>query len=117
MKDSTNMNSLVYDDLCQVCVIGMEHLKKNNGMENTKFVKGSSKEGKQLIEFSQEKADSVLYFKGSTLLVKSDAIIQILIDRGGFYRLAQILRIIPVSIRDKFYESFAKRRHRLKFHP
>jgi predicted DCC family thiol-disulfide oxidoreductase YuxK len=117
MKDSAIQNRIVYDDSCLICTQSMELLKNNNGMKNTKFVKCSSVEGQQLIESLPEKPDSILYFKGSSHVIKSEAIIQILIDRGGFFRLAKILRIIPVSILDKAYEYFAKRRHMFKLHP
>ena len=56
--------------------------------------------------------DSVIYLKGNLAYRESSAVLEILKDIGGIWKLAGILRYIPLPIRDRFYQFIAKRRYR-----
>lgn len=57
--------------------------------------------------------DSILYLRDGVLYDRSTAILRILADLGGPWRLATPLLLVPRPVRDFFYEQFARRRYRL----
>ena len=56
--------------------------------------------------------DTVVYQRGGELLTKSDAILTILSDLGGPFRIALIFQLIPRLARDWAYDQIARRRYR-----
>ncbi len=64
----------------------------------------------------QDELDTVVYAKEGEHLLRSSAMLGILGDLGGAWRLLPAFKIIPVSIRDFFYRLVARNRHRLARH-
>lgn len=56
-------------------------------------------------------SDSIIYQEGSYLLTKSDAVLKILYEIGGFWKLFYAFIIIPKSIRNWFYDLAARNRY------
>lgn len=56
-------------------------------------------------------ADSVVYWKDGQILLKSQAVLEILKDLGGIYSLFIILKIVPQFLRDLVYDYIAKNRY------
>lgn len=57
------------------------------------------------------KLDSVIYFEAGRVYTKSTAVLKILSQLGGFYKLFGIARIIPTGLRDIIYSLIAKNRY------
>lgn len=57
--------------------------------------------------------DSIVYLRDGQVFERSAAILRILLDLGGAYRLAAALLAVPAPIRDFFYDLFARNRYRL----
>lgn len=59
----------------------------------------------------REALDTVIYFESGILSYRSSAILKILEGLGGFYRTFALLRILPESWCDFFYNFLAKNRY------
>lgn len=59
---------------------------------------------------------SVVYLRGegedAQTLVRSTAILAILRDLGGVWRLAGVLRVVPRALRDRVYDFIGRNRYR-----
>ncbi len=55
--------------------------------------------------------DSVVYLKDGKTYLKSQAVLEIMSDLGGFYSLFSALKIIPRFLRDFVYDFIAKNRY------
>lgn len=55
--------------------------------------------------------DSVIYWKEEKALTKSQAVLEILQDLGGFYSLFGVWRVVPVFLRDLIYDFIASHRY------
>jgi len=54
--------------------------------------------------------DTVAYVKNGTLLLRSSAVLELLVDIGGWRKILGIFKIIPVKMRDLVYDYFANKR-------
>jgi len=57
--------------------------------------------------------DTVVYAGSERLEVRSSAVLKILGELGGAWRLVKVLLLIPPGLRDFFYRLIARNRHRL----
>lgn len=57
--------------------------------------------------------DTILYLRDGQVFERSTAILRVLMDLGGAYRLAAPLLAVPRPVRDFFYDLFARNRYRL----
>ncbi|MGB3226637.1 MAG: DCC1-like thiol-disulfide oxidoreductase family protein [Saprospiraceae bacterium] len=55
--------------------------------------------------------DSIYYFKNNQLYYYSKAILKILMDLGGFWKIFSILYLIPKVLRDSIYKWIARQRY------
>jgi len=55
--------------------------------------------------------DSVVLIVAGKIFIKSDAILQVASELGGFYSLLPALRILPKFMRDSIYDWVAKNRY------
>jgi len=56
--------------------------------------------------------DSIIYLKGKKVHTKSDAILNILLDLGGFWEICLILFVFPKFLRDFIYRHIANKRYK-----
>ena len=55
--------------------------------------------------------DNVVYLQAGKIKIKSDAILSIMADLGGAYRLFSLLYIVPRFFRNRIYDEFARHRY------
>ncbi len=69
-----------------------------------------------MLEHHQPELWSVVYLRGegerAELLTRSDAILAILGDLGGFWRLLAVARLVPRALRDRVYDLVGRNRYR-----
>lgn len=112
-----NRLTVVFDGNCQLCNFSVQILRKADKINRLHFVpyqRLHSFYGHQILAGINEiPSDSVAVItqKGK-VIVKSDAILFILKELGGIYRIFCLLKIIPRFIRDGFYNWIAKNRFR-----
>jgi len=57
--------------------------------------------------------DSIFYIRDSEAFVYSQAVLEIMKDLGGLYKVLYILKVFPKSLGDFFYKLIAKHRYKL----
>jgi predicted DCC family thiol-disulfide oxidoreductase YuxK len=55
--------------------------------------------------------DSIVYLRHDVVLVKSQAVLELLQDLGGFYSLFGFFKLVPRKFRDALYDYIARNRY------
>jgi predicted DCC family thiol-disulfide oxidoreductase YuxK len=107
---------LLFDGMCNLCTGVAHFILKIDKREKIRFATLQSSAAKLFLNrygLFPDRADSVVYISGGKALVKSSAILHLLKDIGGGWKILYGFRIIPVFIRDFFYDLIAKSRYRI----
>ena len=107
-----NKKIIFYDGLCAMCNRFIRILITLDKKEKFLLAPLQGKNGKILQKkFSKElhEVDSVIFYN-KQVYTKSSAIINILSELGGIYKLAYIFNIIPSFISDSIYDYIARNR-------
>ena len=107
-----NKKIIFYDGLCAMCNRFIRILITLDKKEKLLLAPLQGKNGKILQKkFSKELKgiDSVIFYN-KKVYTKSSAVINILSELGGIYKLAYIFNIIPSFISDSIYDYIARNR-------
>ena len=107
-----NKKIIFYDGLCAMCNRFIRILITLDKKEKFLLAPLQGKNGKILQKkFSKELKgiDSVIFYN-KKVFTKSSAVINILNELGGAYKLAYIFNIIPTFISDSIYDYIARNR-------
>ena len=109
----SNKNILFFDGVCGLCNSFVDFLIKN---DSTKKIYYSALQGNTasflLPNLDCESLNTVIYFRQGKCHYYSDAIILLLKDIGGPYKVfAHILTVIPSDLRDFLYFRLSERRY------
>lgn len=107
-----NKKIIFYDGLCAMCNRFIRILITLDKKEKFLLAPLQGKNGKILQKkFSKElhEVDSVIFYN-KQVYTKSSAVINILSELGGIYKLAYIFNIIPSFISDSIYDYIARNR-------
>ena len=107
-----NKKIIFYDGLCSMCNRFVRILITLDKKEKFLLASLQGKNGKILQKkFSKElhEVDSVIFYN-KQVYTKSSAVINILSELGGLYKLAYIFNIIPSLISDSIYDYIARNR-------
>jgi predicted DCC family thiol-disulfide oxidoreductase YuxK len=111
-----NKKIIIFDGICNLCNNSVLKVIKYDKKDSFIFVALQSKNGQDIINYlkiDSSKIDSiVLYEPGIAYDIKSTAVLKIMKDFGGFWFLTQIFEILPITIRDFFYDYIAKNRYK-----
>ncbi|MFL2568123.1 MAG: thiol-disulfide oxidoreductase DCC family protein [Flavobacteriales bacterium] len=103
---------ILFDSTCLMCNNFVKYLIKLDKDEVFKFTSTNGVTAKKIFEKSTdqlEKIDSVIFYN-KKVYTKSSAVINILSELGGIYKLAYIFNIIPSFISDSIYDYIARNR-------
>lgn len=75
------------------------------------FQSNSAGENVMHIDGQDIKNDTVVYKKADRWFIKSEAILEILYDLGGIWRLSRIFKVVPKSLLDRLYDFIARNRY------
>lgn len=104
-----------YDGECGLCNRAVVFLKQVDQKSILHFetLQGSLAEKHVPVEIRQALDTLVYYREEKPLLLRSDAILQALIDTNSFCRIpAQLALLLPRFLRDSIYNWIAKSRHK-----
>ena len=107
---------IIFDGVCNFCHRSVNFIIKYDHDDKFIFVPMQSPIAQKLIakyHFETYQCDSLILIKNEISYTRSDAIIQIIRELDGYWRMIVILNIIPKPIRDYFYTLFSKHRYRL----
>ncbi|MBS9774119.1 MAG: DUF393 domain-containing protein [Tenacibaculum sp.] len=107
---------VLFDGVCGLCNTFVSKIIKYDTKNNFVFASLQSNIGKQIInhiKIDTSKADSIiLYEPHISYYIKSSAVLKIINDFGGIWKVTQLLFIIPNIIRDIVYDFIAKNRYK-----
>jgi len=106
---------ILYDKGCNLCngIIRYVRTKVSDG--HFRYISHQSEEAMNImIETGVEDidSDSVVYITGKGFYIRSSAVLHILKDIGGIWKLFFIFILVPPFIRDYIYRLIARNRYR-----
>lgn len=108
---------VIYDGLCNFCNGWVRFLANRTPRDVFLFAAAQSLPGESLLQSHGidlgAPSETIILIEGDRHYVKSEAVIRMLLECGGPWRLTGLLRIVPRKLRDWVYSSFASRRYRL----
>ena len=107
---------LLFDGVCNLCNRSVQFIIRIDKKERIRFAPVQSIPGQLLLKkYSVDPTviDSVVYLSGEKVFLKSTAVLRILKDIGGGWKILYAFIIIPEFIRDYFYDLIAKSRYRI----
>lgn len=104
---------ILFDGSCNLCTWSVQFIIHHDQECNFKFTSLKSAEGRRIIENHEiplETVDSFILIDGSQYLTKSSAAIMVLQNLSGWWSILSLITIIPIPIRDWFYDLIALNR-------
>jgi predicted DCC family thiol-disulfide oxidoreductase YuxK len=114
VNNSTHI--LLFDGVCNLCNRTVRYIINRDTKAIFKFADLQSEQGVQLLKqfcLPTNQFNFIIYIRQGKCYTKSTAILLVLNDLGGFWKLYYSFIIIPKFIRDFFYNIVAKRRYKL----
>jgi predicted DCC family thiol-disulfide oxidoreductase YuxK len=102
--------------VCNLCNCAVKCIIRIDKKERIRFAPIQSVPGQSLLKKSSIDSnviDSVVYLSGGRVFLKSSAVLHLLKDIGGAWKILFGFIIIPRFIRDFFYDLIAKSRYRV----
>lgn len=115
MEHSFN-NFILFDGICNLCNNTVKFIIKRDKNKKFKFASLQSKVGEELLRkygLSSDYKSSVVYIRQKKMLRESSAMLYILNDIGGIWKLFFVFIIVPKFIRDFVYKIIANNRYRI----
>ncbi len=110
------MNRIIlFDGFCNLCNRSVQFIIKHDRLEAFKFASLQSESGNALLrkhDLLSNNIDSIVFIRDNRFYLKSTAVLYILKDLRGGWRLLFGFIVIPRVIRDLFYDLIAKSRYK-----
>ena len=107
---------ILFDGVCNLCNGAVQYIIKRDKKNTFLFAALQSEIGRKFINERQidtSKTDSIILIDPNVAYyIKSNAAMQIAYEFGGLWKALKIFEILPVSIRDVFYDFIAKNRYK-----
>ncbi|MCW8850494.1 MAG: DCC1-like thiol-disulfide oxidoreductase family protein [Melioribacteraceae bacterium] len=106
----------MFDGICLLCNQAVYFLHKKLRYRDYKFIPSQSDEGIELLkEYSLEQIsqESLVLIKDNSILIKSDALLNIIDDMPRIWHILKLFKLVPKYIRDFIYSFVSRKRHLL----
>jgi predicted DCC family thiol-disulfide oxidoreductase YuxK len=114
--DRLNKNILLFDGVCNLCNGMVRFTLKRDPEGKFKFAALQSESGRLMLaqfDLAADDIHSIVFIQGDTCYLKSSAILRILKELGGGWKLFYMFLIIPRPVRDFFYNLVARSRYQI----
>jgi len=110
--DFTTDPVILFDGLCNLCHASVQTVIRRDKQAVFKYASLQSAAGQTLraVHGVEPTVDSIILIHGGQAYLRSDAILEILHQLGGLYRIFSILRLIPAWLLDTLYNWVAGHR-------
>jgi Uncharacterized protein conserved in bacteria len=111
-----NKNILLFDGFCNLCSRLANFIILRDKKAKFLFLSLQSASGQSLLKkfgLPTDDFDSIVYVSNDKYFLKSTAILYILKELGGIWKLFFIFIIVPNFIRDFIYKIIAKTRYKI----
>jgi len=81
-----------------------------------KFASIQSEVGERLLNsagLNNKELKTIIYLKNNQVYLASTAVLEILTDLGGIWKMFNLFQLIPKAVRDRIYLFIAERRYRI----
>lgn len=107
---------VLFDGVCNLCSRLVTFIASRDRMGKFTYVSLQSPYGQTLLHnfgLPDRDFDTVVYIKGEKCYLRSAAVLHILKDLGGIWKIAWIFIILPLPIRDLVYHLISRTRYRI----
>lgn len=111
-----NKDLVIYDGVCNFCNGAVAFILKRDKAERFTFSPMQSEYAQEVIaqyEVDTVGIDTFMLVKNGQLFLWSDAALEIAKDLSGLWFVFGVFRILPRTLRDFFYKTFARNRIKL----
>ncbi len=115
MKNTDN-SVLLFDGVCNLCNNMVQFIIQRDTAAKIKFATLQSDYGQTILKklnLPTHQFDTLVFIKGDQYFLKSSAVLQVLKETGGIWKLFYLLIYVPVPLRDFVYNFVAKTRFTL----
>ena len=111
------MNSsgiIIFDGCCNLCAALVDFLARHDREAAFEFVPAQSPRGRKLqsrLGINALESQSLILIKNGIAFYRSEAVLEIVSDLKGIWKIAALLKIIPLRLRDPLYLLVAARRY------
>ncbi len=117
MPKSNEYQALVlFDGVCNFCNASINFVIDHDPKKVFRFAALQSTIGQEILQkysLSTSDFDSIILLKNDRIFLKSDAALEISRSLSGFWSGFYFFKIIPVFIRNFFYDLIAKNRYKI----
>lgn len=107
------MRILFFDGYCSLCNGLVDWVMSQDKRQKIQFASLQGQTAKKFIpNFNLNDNDTVVYWSEGNEYQRSSAILNVLADLGGAWKLVRIFFIIPESVRNSIYRWVAAHRYR-----
>jgi predicted DCC family thiol-disulfide oxidoreductase YuxK len=112
---------ILYDGVCALCNGLVRFLLRRDPHDQFRFAPLQSPTGQSILSghnLDPTDLNTVCVIAGygsphETFLIKSDAVLYAVAQLGGFWRIAELVRLVPRALRDAAYDLVARTRYRV----
>lgn len=105
---------IFFDGDCNLCDSVVSRVFKIDKNHKFLFASLQSKTAQNLLKKQDFESDTIVYFDGENPYYFSTAVLKILLELGGIYRIFSLtLAVLPTSVRDWLYKKVAANRYRI----
>ena len=108
-----------YDGYCVLCSKSIDFILSRDALAGFRFASLQSDFAQRVLPEigypmeNIENLSNIVYLRHNDLKIKSDAVLSILWDLGGIYKISRLGYFLPRVIRDFGYDRLAKLRYRI----
>ena len=117
-ENKTN-HIVFYDGYCVLCSKSIDFILARDSLATFRFASLQSEfSQKILLEMGYpianiQNVSNIMYLRHNDIKIKSDAVLSILWDLGGIYKVSRLVYCLPRVVRDFSYDRLAKLRYRI----
>lgn len=111
--DSSNQHIVFFDGVCGLCNRAIDFLIRHDKRKVLFFTPLQGTTARKLLPPTEASSlSSIVYHSKGKIAYRTKAILMLLWDMGGWWKLFSVFRIIPPFIRDIFYNWIATSRYK-----
>jgi predicted DCC family thiol-disulfide oxidoreductase YuxK len=107
---------ILFDGVCNLCCEWTRFLIWKDKKMLFKFASIQSEVGERLLNsagLNNKELKTIIYLKNNQVYLASTAVLEILTDLGGIWKMFNLFQLIPKAVRDRIYLFIAERRYRI----
>ena len=109
-----NTPVILFDGICNLCCGWVQFLIRHDRQMKFRFASFQSETGEKIIKTlgsCNGNMETIIYLKENHVLRYSTAVLEILKDMGGIWKILMVFKFIPTKIRDRIYQFIAGKRY------